>query len=38
MMRFLLANPPCKQKSRIFSSQIPHLSKNHAFSIRKSPT
>ncbi|EPP36091.1 hypothetical protein CP10743SC13_1314, partial [Chlamydia psittaci 10_743_SC13] len=26
-----------KQKSHGFSSDIPHLSKNHAFSLRKTP-
>ncbi|EPP28701.1 hypothetical protein CP082626L3_1512, partial [Chlamydia psittaci 08-2626_L3] len=41
---FLLKNPPFKGKSCIFSSKIPHLtknimhlSKNHPFSLRKSP-
>ena len=36
-MRFLFANPPLKRKSRVFVSQIPHLSENHAFSLLKSP-
>ncbi|EPJ33677.1 hypothetical protein CP061683_1733, partial [Chlamydia psittaci 06-1683] len=31
------ANPPFKRKSRVFSLQVPHLSKNHAFSLRKPP-
>ena len=35
--RFLFENPPFKRKSQIFSSQIPHLSENHAFSLRESP-
>ncbi|EPJ32108.1 hypothetical protein CP061683_1526, partial [Chlamydia psittaci 06-1683] len=35
--RFLFENPPFKRKSGIFSSQIPHLTENHAFSLRKSP-
>ncbi|EPJ32658.1 hypothetical protein CP061683_1782, partial [Chlamydia psittaci 06-1683] len=29
--------PHLTRKSRVFSSRIPHLSKNHAFSLRKSP-
>ncbi|EPP35266.1 hypothetical protein CP8484711_2552, partial [Chlamydia psittaci 84-8471/1] len=28
---FHFANPPFKQKSRVFSSQIPHLCENHVF-------
>ncbi|EPP30591.1 hypothetical protein CP8484711_2764, partial [Chlamydia psittaci 84-8471/1] len=34
---FLTENPPFMRKSRIFSSQIPHFSENHAFSLRTSP-
>ncbi|EPP36375.1 hypothetical protein CP10743SC13_1204, partial [Chlamydia psittaci 10_743_SC13] len=34
---FLFANPPFKRKSRVFSLQVLHLSKNHAFSLCKSP-
>ncbi|EPJ32109.1 hypothetical protein CP061683_2047, partial [Chlamydia psittaci 06-1683] len=34
---FLFRNPPFKQISLVFSSEIPHLSKNHAFYLRKSP-
>ncbi|EPP28210.1 hypothetical protein CP8484711_2894 [Chlamydia psittaci 84-8471/1] len=37
MTRFLYASPPFKRKSRVFNLQIPHLSENHAFSLRKSP-
>ncbi|EPP37668.1 hypothetical protein CP10743SC13_1109, partial [Chlamydia psittaci 10_743_SC13] len=35
--RFLFRNPKFKRKSQIFSAQIPHLSENHAFSLRESP-
>ncbi|EPJ32311.1 hypothetical protein CP061683_2154, partial [Chlamydia psittaci 06-1683] len=31
------ANPPFKRKSRVFSSQIAHLSENHRFPLRESP-
>ncbi|EPP36075.1 hypothetical protein CP8484711_2850, partial [Chlamydia psittaci 84-8471/1] len=34
---FLFANPPCMRKPRVISLQIPHLSENPAFSLRKSP-
>ncbi|EPP34933.1 hypothetical protein CP10139811_1159, partial [Chlamydia ibidis] len=34
---FLFANPPFKRKSPVFSSRIPHLTKNHAFSLQESP-
>ncbi|EPP29621.1 hypothetical protein CP082626L3_1618 [Chlamydia psittaci 08-2626_L3] len=34
--RFLFTNPPFKRKTRVFSSQIRHLSKNHAFSLQES--
>ena len=34
---FLLKNPPFKGKSCIFSSKIPHLPPNHAFSLQKYP-
>ncbi|EPP37312.1 hypothetical protein CP10743SC13_2350, partial [Chlamydia psittaci 10_743_SC13] len=33
---FPFANPPFKQKSRVFSSLFPHLSENHVFSLRES--
>ena len=36
-MRFLFSNPPFWETSCVFSSQIPHLSENHAFSLRESP-
>ncbi|EPJ32424.1 hypothetical protein CP061683_1827, partial [Chlamydia psittaci 06-1683] len=33
--RFLFGNPPFKRKSRVFSSQIPHLTpKSRVFSLR----
>ncbi|EPJ32152.1 hypothetical protein CP061683_2283, partial [Chlamydia psittaci 06-1683] len=32
--RFLFGNPLFTRKSRVFSSRIPHLSENHAFSLR----
>ncbi|EPP37211.1 hypothetical protein CP10743SC13_1772B, partial [Chlamydia psittaci 10_743_SC13] len=35
--RFVSENPTFRQISRVFSSEIPHLSKNHVFSFRKSP-
>ena len=35
--RFLFENPPINAKWRVFSLQVPHLSENHAFSLRKSP-
>ncbi|EPP30956.1 hypothetical protein CP8484711_2951, partial [Chlamydia psittaci 84-8471/1] len=31
-MNFLFGNPPFKRISRVFSSEIPHLSENHVFS------
>ncbi|EPP35583.1 hypothetical protein CP10139811_1662, partial [Chlamydia ibidis] len=31
---FLFGNHAFKRKSRVFSSEIPHLSENHAFSLR----
>ncbi|EPP34976.1 hypothetical protein CP10139811_1617, partial [Chlamydia ibidis] len=31
-MILLFGNPPFKRISCVFSSQIPHLSENHAFS------
>ncbi|EPP37213.1 hypothetical protein CP10743SC13_1774 [Chlamydia psittaci 10_743_SC13] len=33
---FLFRNPPFKRKSHGFSSAIPHLSNNYAFSLCKS--
>ena len=36
-MHFFFANPPFKRKSRVFSSEICHLSESHVFSSRKSP-
>ena len=37
IMNFLFGNPPFKQISHVFSSEIHHLSKNHAFYLWKSP-
>ncbi|EPJ32422.1 hypothetical protein CP061683_2131, partial [Chlamydia psittaci 06-1683] len=37
MSCFLFRNLPFKQISRVFSSEIPHLRKNHVFSLRKTP-
>ncbi|EPP37663.1 hypothetical protein CP10743SC13_1547 [Chlamydia psittaci 10_743_SC13] len=34
---FYLRESPFKQISRVFSSEIPHLSENHEFSPQKSP-
>ncbi|EPP28497.1 hypothetical protein CP082626L3_1345 [Chlamydia psittaci 08-2626_L3] len=36
MAHFQFANPPFKRKTHVFSSQIRHLSKNHAFSLQES--
>ncbi|EPP37931.1 hypothetical protein CP8484711_2666 [Chlamydia psittaci 84-8471/1] len=35
--RLFFENTPFKRKSCIFSSEIPHLSKNHTVSHQKSP-
>ncbi|EPJ31163.1 hypothetical protein CP061683_2495, partial [Chlamydia psittaci 06-1683] len=35
-MNFLLGNHPFMRISCVFYSEIPHLSKNHGFSFRKS--
>ncbi|EPP37212.1 hypothetical protein CP10743SC13_1773 [Chlamydia psittaci 10_743_SC13] len=37
MTCFLFGNPPFNRISRYLSSQIPHLSKYHAFFLQKSP-
>ncbi|EPP28323.1 hypothetical protein CP10139811_1238 [Chlamydia ibidis] len=34
---YLFANTTFKRKSRVFSSQIPHLSENHAFNLQDAP-
>ncbi|EPP29962.1 hypothetical protein CP082626L3_1311 [Chlamydia psittaci 08-2626_L3] len=36
-MLFLFGNHTFKQISRVFSSEIPHLSENHEFSPQKPP-
>ncbi|EPP35180.1 hypothetical protein CP8484711_2899, partial [Chlamydia psittaci 84-8471/1] len=36
-MHCLFNNPPFNPKSCIISSKIPHLNKNHTFSLQKSP-
>ncbi|EPJ32299.1 hypothetical protein CP061683_2386 [Chlamydia psittaci 06-1683] len=33
--RFLFVNPPFKRESRVFSSRIPQLSENDAFSLQE---